>query len=91
MAPIKHLKTVGIALLLATPLACSQENREVEAPDPPSEEPLIPAGAGMGGTSNATQGMPQTETNTPTGSGLPVDPGSAGTGGNLGLGGNSSR
>jgi hypothetical protein len=91
MAPIKHLKTVGLALLLATPLACSQENRGVEAPDPPSEEPLIPAGAGMGGTSNATQGMPQTETNTPSGSALPVDPGSTGTGGNIGTGANTSR
>jgi hypothetical protein len=88
MAPIKHFQTVGLALLLATPLACSQENREVEAPDPPSEEPLIPAGAGMGGTSNATQGIPQTETNTPSESGLPLDPGSAGTGGTLGTGSN---
>jgi len=72
-----HLKIFGLALVLASPLACSHDHG-VEAPDPPSEEPLVPAGAGMGGTSNAPQGLPQTETNTPSDSAAPLDPGSTG-------------
>lgn len=91
MITMDLLKTFGLALALAAPLGCSNENREVEAPDPPSQEPLVPAESGMSGSSNATQGLPQTETNTPSGSSMPVDPGSGGTRENIGIGGNSSR
>lgn len=89
---MNHLKLVGIALFLAAPLACSYDNREVESPEPPSADPIAPSDSNLAGSSNPAQGIPQTDTNTPSDSSAPLDPGSTGgTSGNVGLGGNSSR
>lgn len=88
---MNHLKLVGFALLLSAPLACSHDNREVESPEPPSADPIVSSDSNFGGSSNPAQGIPQTEANTPSDSSAPLDPGSTGGMGSVGLGGNSSR